>query len=276
MIVSCDYNNQSSTNTNTTNTKNTSNSEYDGFIAVVYRGTSSSKDAMIDAKATLVPFQIPYLPQQRKLETTPTVETETTIATTTVPTTTSTTPNTNTDSSTTLYNPDACMIHGGFNEAFFADNLNLVVNVIELDKVRALKPKHKLVFTGHSLGAALTTLASIHTACRLPQEKVLCVNFGCPRVGTIEFKRYVENCIPNLAIWRVVLQDDIVARLPPVSLNFEHTGHTIDLDNQRNYAAAHYLHVGDQERSFVGVKAEEWDRKYYITKLFICSFLLTK
>jgi triacylglycerol lipase len=74
--------------------------------------------------------------------------------------------------------------------------------------------------TGHSLGAALATLA----AALLPQARL--VNFGSPRVGSGAFasqfdgrfaKRYVNCC-------------DLVTRLPPSFLGYAHTAGMIYID----------------------------------------------
>lgn len=213
MIVSCDY--------STSTTRHGTDATYDGFIAVVYRGTSSTFDIAIDAKATLVPFDIPFVDDE-----------------------------------------DFC-VHSGFNDAFRSNDFHDVVTIMELDTVRAVKPNHKLVFCGHSLGAALSTLAAVYTACRLPNTEVLCVNFGSPRVGAIEFKHYVDNKVKNCAVWRCVLEDDIVTRAPPVSLGYEHIGHLIDLDRQRG-ALAFFVHLGCVKRGYRGVDPKAWDSKYSI------------
>ncbi len=74
--------------------------------------------------------------------------------------------------------------------------------------------------TGHSLGAALVTLA----AARVPQSHL--VNFGSPRVGDDVFasqfdgrsvKRYVDCC-------------DLVTRLPPAFLGYAHVPGMIYID----------------------------------------------
>lgn len=52
---------------------------------------------------------------------------------------------------------DGCEVHGGFWKAWntVADTLKA-----EIEKARAAYPDYTLVFTGHSLGAAISTLAA--------------------------------------------------------------------------------------------------------------------
>ncbi len=73
-----------------------------------------------------------------------------------------------------------------------------------------------LFFTGHSLGAALATLAA---ARHVPTALY---TFGSPRVGDAAFVDALDG-IAN-RIHRLVVDDDVVASLPPLVLGFEHVG----------------------------------------------------
>ena len=72
----------------------------------------------------------------------------------------------------------------------------------------------RLVFTGHSLGAALATLA----ATLLPPAAVYA--FGSPRVGNRAFAELLRN----VEIHRIVGCTDLVCRMPPGWLGFSHGG----------------------------------------------------
>jgi len=49
-------------------------------------------------------------------------------------------------------------------------------------------PSHKLYVTGHSLGAALSTVVSFKLSCEESiQKPVMCINFASPRVGDAAF-----------------------------------------------------------------------------------------
>ena len=106
-------------------------------------------------------------------------------------------------------------VHDGFARAF-----RLLWPDIEPRLVALAAP---VLFTGHSLGAALATLAASAWAARTPTRLV---TFGSPRVGdaafvascTVECQRYVDCC-------------DAVTRLPPaglavggIDIGFRHIG----------------------------------------------------
>lgn len=98
-------------------------------------------------------------------------------------------------------------VHRGFKAA-----LDVVWQPLS-NHLRAL-PSTKIVwFTGHSLGAALATLA----ARRFDRERSL-VTFGSPRVGDAAWS--TAHSVPT---WRVVNHLDLVAFLPP-PLRYRHVG----------------------------------------------------
>lgn len=82
---------------------------------------------------------------------------------------------------------------------------------------RALKRlKHPVFFTGHSLGAALATLAAARIA------PTALYTFGSPRVGDDEFVASLNHLADG--IHRVVHGEDIVTTVPPEALGFRHVG----------------------------------------------------
>ena len=82
--------------------------------------------------------------------------------------------------------------------------------------------------TGHSLGAALATLA----ADRLPNVQGL-YTFGSPRVGDQEFQKMF-----GLKAFRVVNSKDIVANIPPKD-PYRHVGEYIFIDQKGDIHALH-------------------------------------
>jgi pimeloyl-ACP methyl ester carboxylesterase len=100
--------------------------------------------------------------------------------------------------------------YGGLVHQGFGDALEGVIEEIE----GALRDLPGPVFyTGHSLGAALATLA----AARKPPRAVYA--FGSPRVGNKEFK---DSLAKKTKLYRVVHSRDIVATAPPAELGFDH------------------------------------------------------
>lgn len=103
-------------------------------------------------------------------------------------------------------------VHEGFTEAL--DSVWFKIEK-ELDALKC-----PIYFTGHSLGAALATLAA---ARRLPKNPPKAVyTFGSPRVGNSSFVATLSSIANN--IHRVVDDEDIVATLPPTELGFAHIG----------------------------------------------------
>lgn len=82
-------------------------------------------------------------------------------------------------------------------------------------------------FTGHSLGGAMAMICA--GRCELdhiPVHPVQVITFGSPRVGT---KRYVTHA--KLDILRWVNNNDVVARVPPMWMGYQHTGTLMYLDS---------------------------------------------
>ena len=97
-------------------------------------------------------------------------------------------------------------VHSGFRA-----QLDSIWEAIEVELAKLACP---IFYTGHSLGAALATLA----AARRPPQAVYA--FGSPLVGNNAFARMTAR----LPIHRVVDGSDLVTVLPPTKLGFVHVG----------------------------------------------------
>lgn len=102
-------------------------------------------------------------------------------------------------------------VHDGFTQA-----LDSVWRGIEAALVQLNCP---IFYTGHSLGAALATLAAARHAPRAVYT------FGSPRVGNPAF----VASLGQVTIYRVVDDADIVATVPAEELGFRHVGTEIRL-----------------------------------------------
>jgi len=132
-------------------------------------------------------------------------------------------------------------VHEGFAKA---------LNEVRPNLDQALKSiDFRILFTGHSLGAALATLQA---SVRKPHSLY---TFGSPRVGDSQFinilnglpgRRYVDCC-------------DIVTRVPPETLGFVHVGdpYYIKLDRNIEFKPQPSLIKEDQDRA-----REEYVIKY--------------
>ena len=100
-------------------------------------------------------------------------------------------------------------VHRGFADAF-----DTVWDQVrdELER-RTAGNGAKVWFAGHSLGAAVATLAVARWNAQAPHVPAALYTFGSPRVGDKEFASACER--GKFRIYRYVHNQDIVARVPP-------------------------------------------------------------
>lgn len=105
-----------------------------------------------------------------------------------------------------LVGPDNTLVdvHKGFLDAWRSVEHEIV------EFLRTVPTTKKVIFTGHSLGAAIATIG----AARLWMYKPELVTFGSPRVGDYKFKKWFKK---NMSLsYRVVLNDDHIPCVPIV------------------------------------------------------------
>jgi len=96
-----------------------------------------------------------------------------------------------------------------------------------IDNMMRSREKKPIFITGHSLGAALATLASA-ALCEFSYFPQGVYTFGCPRVGDWRFARALNHQIGH-RFWRVENNNDIIPRLPPWFFGFRHAGQRVYL-----------------------------------------------
>ena len=120
-----------------------------------------------------------------------------------------------------------CTIHTGFLTSWQNTRCTIIPHVEEaLDKY----PGYKLVLVGHSLGAAVATIAALEFQARGYEPHV--TTFGEPRLGNRELNRYINHKFnlsatsPDDALFRRVTHvDDPVPLLPLEEWGYEmHAG----------------------------------------------------
>ncbi|KAA8642911.1 hypothetical protein EYZ11_009041 [Aspergillus tanneri] len=107
-----------------------------------------------------------------------------------------------------------CEAHGGFYKAWqsVASDVTKQVNSA-VEKYKG----YKLVFTGHSYGAALASFAA--TELRNAGHTIDLYSYGGPRLGNENLAKYITGQGTN---FRITHTNDIVPRLPPHSFGFTH------------------------------------------------------
>jgi triacylglycerol lipase len=121
---------------------------------------------------------------------------------------------------------------GGDVHRGFARALNFIWGDVE-DAVEELRDNRQTLWiTGHSLGAALATLA---TASLKFRENPVIVNglytFGQPRLGSERFADNFNTVFKSRA-FRFVNNNDLVSRVPPSSFGYSHVGQLRYFDTQ--------------------------------------------
>ena len=106
-------------------------------------------------------------------------------------------------------------VHGGFQQ----EVNDLWMDVVkDVDHNAQLKKPREINLCGHSLGAAMATIA----ATRLNGDVKALYTFGSPRVGGPQFIKNIK--CPHM---RFQNNNDIVTRMPPAILGFRHHGDMI-------------------------------------------------
>ena len=116
-------------------------------------------------------------------------------------------------------------VHYGFNQAY-EEVAGQVISTIK--QYLAAHPSATLLFTGHSLGAALVTLAALDIKRQLnPQRVIKFYTFGCPRVGNQALTDYILTLFPQGLYSRVTHYNDIVPHIPPSVVGYNHAGNEV-------------------------------------------------
>ena len=100
------------------------------------------------------------------------------------------------------------MVHTGFAQLFLQIQPQLKMFVDQtLDQV------DRILVSGHSLGAAVTSLSAAYISSNLTTKPVLVYTFGKPRVGNIAYANCIAVHFPD-RFWRIENNTDIVPQLP--------------------------------------------------------------
>lgn len=120
-------------------------------------------------------------------------------------------------------------VHSGFLDAWYSVRSGILAGVKQL---YSLITPTEFYFSGHSLGAALSILATMEIGVPL-SIPVTCYNFGDPRVGNTNFAQYFNEHVPTT--YRIVNQHDIVPHLPPKDFGFWHIATEVWWENSTYY-----------------------------------------
>jgi len=112
-------------------------------------------------------------------------------------------------------------VHAGFVKNYLE-----IVQPLPREIANKLDPSVPCYITGHSLGAALGTLAALDLTLNVPQLKnrIQLYTYASPRVGDPTFARLHNKMVPNN--YRVVNLADVITLMPPTKAVgvYVHTG----------------------------------------------------
>jgi len=126
------------------------------------------------------------------------------------------------------FNHQEIGVHAGFQLALNEEWPDVRSN---LERYRAANPASPIFFTGHSLGAALATLALL----RFGDNNVALFTYGSPRTGNRAFCDQVRKQA-GLGIYRFVDNQDLVTQVPPRDLFYDHTVGMMHIDESGRIA----------------------------------------
>jgi len=109
-------------------------------------------------------------------------------------------------------------VHSGFQQEVNDLWMDILAEIEHNDQ---LKVRKDVYMTGHSLGAAMATIAATR------YQPIELFTFGSPRVGGSKFIRNIK--CPHL---RFMNNNDIVCRIPPAWLGFRHHGEMIYFNSE--------------------------------------------
>jgi hypothetical protein len=115
------------------------------------------------------------------------------------------------------------LVHDGFYDAYQSVQSQLA-QALQLLKNNG-KGNYKIVVTGHSLGAALATLAGIQLVCDAPSDdqSLVVYNYGSPRIGNGAFFMFVSGTIGGkMQLLRHTHWRDPVPHLPLMDMDYHH------------------------------------------------------
>jgi predicted lipase len=122
---------------------------------------------------------------------------------------------------------DDIWVHSGFFKQLFDGGVYMEI-LEEVKRLVAENPDFEVYVTGHSLGAALSTLCGFELAHEI-ENPVTVVSFASPRVGNRKWKAAFDGKA-NLHHSRVSTQRDIVTAFP--YFRYHHVGENIRLSDK--------------------------------------------
>jgi hypothetical protein len=142
------------------------------------------------------------------------------------------------------------MVHSGFNDALFSDNLYAELKGLLIDYLDDPMYNNTVYVTGHSLGGANAQLFGTLLAYENPDIKIIITTFAAPMVGNYGFKVLADS-LKNMNNWRFVNRQDAVPRGPIFPKGYYPAGHIMwKQPGENGPVVAYYRQTGDAEQGY--------------------------
>lgn len=119
---------------------------------------------------------------------------------------------------------DGIYVHGGFYDQLYGNDVCKKL-IDEMKQLVEANPDYQIYITGHSLGAALSTLFGFLLSHEV-DNAITVVSFASPRVGNMEWRKAFE-AKSNLTHYRIANNRDVVTAFP--MYKYKHVGENIRL-----------------------------------------------
>lgn len=124
-------------------------------------------------------------------------------------------------------------VHRGFYEYFAHEHRD---NLTSLFKETSY---NNIVFTGHSLGGAIATIAASYFGGEFSDKNIYCITFGAPRAGNAKFVKEFRNRV--FKSFRFENRNDFVTNMPPSFMSYKHVGEKYVVNDDLFETKAHKL-----------------------------------
>jgi hypothetical protein len=138
------------------------------------------------------------------------------------------------------------LIHSGFEKTYIPLKERIQVAVKLLADQN---PSAEIVFSGHSLGAAVANLAAFDFSARNNQtydKRVSLFTYGQPRIGNQQYDEAFQALDFSKRYFRLIQQGDPVTELPPLPLGFVNTGLPFEIDSNNSVKSCLIDGPGDE------------------------------
>lgn len=110
-----------------------------------------------------------------------------------------------------LHNSNLGLVSSGFHKIYTSEKDGFSLQQTVVETLKYIPSNAQIFVTGHSLGAALATLATVHIAAQTNFKKPILYTYASPRVGDTTFAAHFEE----LEHYRIANSEDLVPAVPP-------------------------------------------------------------